>query len=56
MKARTVKNLEAGKPLEVVEFDLDGPHAGEVSVEVKATGVCHADVFISSDDHQFSSL
>src|ERR1700741_1360918 len=38
----------AGKPLEVVEVDLDGPKAGEVLVEIRATGVCHTDEFTRS--------
>jgi S-(hydroxymethyl)glutathione dehydrogenase/alcohol dehydrogenase len=40
--------LEAGKPLEIMEVDLDGPRAGEVLVEIKATGVCHTDEFTLS--------
>jgi len=35
----------AGKPLEIVSLDLDGPKAGEVLVEIKASGVCHTDEF-----------
>jgi Zn-dependent alcohol dehydrogenase len=37
-----------GKPLTVLEVELDGPKAGEVLVEVKATGVCHTDDFTLS--------
>jgi S-(hydroxymethyl)glutathione dehydrogenase/alcohol dehydrogenase len=40
--------FEAGKPLEVVEVDLEGPKAGEVLVEIKATGICHTDEFTLS--------
>src|SRR6201982_2120118 len=38
----------AEKPLEVVTVDLDGPRAGEVLVEIKASGVCHTDEFTRS--------
>ncbi|ATB01702.1 S-(hydroxymethyl)glutathione dehydrogenase/class III alcohol dehydrogenase (plasmid) [Sinorhizobium meliloti] len=40
--------LEAGKPLEVMTVQLEGPRAGEVLVEVKATGICHTDDFTLS--------
>ena len=43
MKTRAAVAYEAGKPLVVEEVDLDGPKAGEVLVEMKATGVCHTD-------------
>ena len=39
---------EAGKPLEITEVDLDGPRAGEVMVEIKATGICHTDAYTLS--------
>ncbi len=48
MKTRAAVAFEAGKPLEVVEVDLDGPKAGEVLVEMKATGICHTDEFTLS--------
>jgi S-(hydroxymethyl)glutathione dehydrogenase/alcohol dehydrogenase len=38
----------AGKLLEIEEIDLAGPKAGEVLVEIKATGVCHTDEFTLS--------
>jgi S-(hydroxymethyl)glutathione dehydrogenase/alcohol dehydrogenase len=31
--------------MEVLEVDLEGPRAGEVLVEIKATGVCHTDAY-----------
>ena len=40
--------FEAKKPLEIVELDLEGPKAGEVLVEIKASGVCHTDDFTLS--------
>ena len=48
MKTRAAVAFEAGKPLEIVEVDLEGPKAGEVLVEMKATGVCHTDEFTLS--------
>lgn len=50
MKTRAAVAFEAGKPLEIVELDLEGPQAGEVLVEIKATGVCHTDAFTLSGD------
>ncbi len=48
MKTRAAVAFEKAKPLEIVEVDLEGPKAGEVLVEVKATGVCHTDDFTIS--------
>lgn len=48
MKTRAAVAFEAGKPLEICEVDLEGPRAGEVLVELKATGVCHTDEFTRS--------
>lgn len=50
MKTKAAVAFESGKPLEVVEVDLEGPQAGEVLVELKATGVCHTDAFTLSGD------
>ena len=50
MKSRAAVAFEAGKPLEIVEVDLEGPKAGEVLVEIKATGICHTDAFTLSGD------
>ncbi len=50
MKTRAAVAVAAGKPLEIVEVDLEGPKAGEVLVELKATGVCHTDAFTLSGD------
>ena len=38
----------AGQPLTVETVQLEGPRAGEVLVEVKATGICHTDAFTLS--------
>ncbi|MEM8590704.1 MAG: S-(hydroxymethyl)glutathione dehydrogenase/class III alcohol dehydrogenase [Pseudomonadota bacterium] len=48
MKTRAAVAFEAGKPLEINEVDLDGPRAGEVMVEIKATGICHTDAYTLS--------
>jgi S-(hydroxymethyl)glutathione dehydrogenase/alcohol dehydrogenase len=50
MKTRAAVAVAAGKPLEICEVDLEGPKAGEVLVELKATGVCHTDAFTLSGD------
>jgi S-(hydroxymethyl)glutathione dehydrogenase/alcohol dehydrogenase len=50
MKSRAAVAFAAGKPLEIVEVDLEGPRAGEVLIEIKATGVCHTDAFTLSGD------
>ncbi|QRZ13042.1 S-(hydroxymethyl)glutathione dehydrogenase/class III alcohol dehydrogenase [Paracoccus methylovorus] len=48
MRTRAAVALEAGKPLEIMEVNLEGPKAGEVMVEIKATGICHTDEFTLS--------
>jgi S-(hydroxymethyl)glutathione dehydrogenase/alcohol dehydrogenase len=48
MKTRAAVAFEKAKPLEIVEVDLEGPKAGEVLVEIKATGICHTDEFTIS--------
>src|SRR5579863_6582220 len=48
MKTKAAIAYAAGKPLEVVTVDLEGPKAGEVLVEIKASGVCHTDEFTRS--------
>ena len=45
MKTRAAVAWEAGKPLAIETLDLDGPKAGEVLVELMATGVCHTDAY-----------
>lgn len=50
MKSRAAVAFAAGKPLEIVEVDLEGPKSGEVLVELKATGICHTDAFTLSGD------
>ncbi|RWX34888.1 S-(hydroxymethyl)glutathione dehydrogenase, partial [Rhizobium leguminosarum] len=48
MDVRAAVAVQAGKPLEVMTVQLEGPRAGEVLVEVKATGICHTDDFTLS--------
>jgi S-(hydroxymethyl)glutathione dehydrogenase/alcohol dehydrogenase len=48
MKTRAAVAVAAGKPLEILEVDLEGPKFGEVLVEIKATGICHTDEFTLS--------
>src|ERR1700734_869706 len=48
MKTRAAVAFAAKKPLEIVEVDLEGPRAGEVLVEIKATGICHTDAYTLS--------
>jgi S-(hydroxymethyl)glutathione dehydrogenase/alcohol dehydrogenase len=48
MDVRAAVAVEAGRPLEIMTVQLDGPKAGEVLVEIKATGICHTDDFTLS--------
>ena len=50
MRTKAAVALAAGKPLEIMEVELEGPRAGEVLVEIKATGLCHTDEFTRSGD------
>jgi S-(hydroxymethyl)glutathione dehydrogenase / alcohol dehydrogenase len=48
MKTRAAVAWKAGDPLSIETVDLDGPKAGEVLVEIKATGICHTDAYTLS--------
>ena len=48
MKTRAAVAWAAGKPLSITEVEIGGPRAGEVLVEVKATGLCHTDLYTLS--------
>jgi S-(hydroxymethyl)glutathione dehydrogenase/alcohol dehydrogenase len=48
MKTKAAIAYAAGQPLEVTTVELEGPRAGEVLVEIKATGICHTDEFTRS--------
>ena len=50
MRTRAAVAVAAGKPLEIMEVNLEGPRRGEVLVEIKATGLCHTDEFTRSGD------
>ena len=48
MRTKAAIATAAGKPLEVIDVNLDGPKEGEVLVEIMATGICHTDEFTLS--------
>ena len=48
MQTRAAVAFKAGAPLSIETVDLEGPRAGEVLVEIKATGICHTDAFTLS--------
>jgi S-(hydroxymethyl)glutathione dehydrogenase/alcohol dehydrogenase len=48
MKTRAAVAFAAGKPLEVTTVELEGPRAGEVLIEIMATGICHTDAYTLS--------
>ena len=48
MDVKAAVAFEAGKPLSIETVQLEGPQAGEVMVEIKATGICHTDAFTLS--------
>ncbi|MDX1513819.1 MAG: S-(hydroxymethyl)glutathione dehydrogenase/class III alcohol dehydrogenase [Gammaproteobacteria bacterium] len=50
MQTRAAVAHEAGQPLSIETVELEGPKAGEVLVEIKATGICHTDAFTLSGD------
>ena len=50
METKAAVAFQAGKPLSIETVTLDGPRAGEVLVEMKATGLCHTDEFTRSGD------
>ena len=48
MRTRAAVAVAAGKPLQIMEVNLDDPKEGEVLIEIKATGICHTDEFTLS--------
>src|SRR5512143_4045973 len=48
MKVRAAVAHKAGEPLAIETVDLEGPHTGEVLVEIMASGGCHTDEFTRS--------
>jgi S-(hydroxymethyl)glutathione dehydrogenase/alcohol dehydrogenase len=50
MKVRAAVATRAGAPLSIETVELEGPRAGEVMVQLKATGICHTDAYTLSGD------
>ena len=50
MLTKAAVAFAAGQPLEIVELEIGGAKAGEVMVELKATGICHTDEFTLSGE------
>lgn len=50
MKTTAAVLLEAGKPFELIELDLDGPAEGEVLVNYTVAGLCHSDLHLTDGD------
>ncbi len=48
MEVRAAVAHQAGKPLSIETVHLEGPRAGEVLIEMKATGICHTDAYTLS--------
>jgi S-(hydroxymethyl)glutathione dehydrogenase/alcohol dehydrogenase len=48
VQTRAAVAHKAGDPLTIETVDVEGPRAGEVLVEIKASGVCHTDAFTLS--------
>ena len=48
MKSRAALAVQAGKPLEITDVNLEGPKDGEILVEIMATGVCHTCLLYTS--------
>ena len=53
MKTKAAIARELGKPFEIVEAELDGPHFGEVLVKWKVAGLCHSDLHIVESGYGF---
>ncbi|MBG9979886.1 S-(hydroxymethyl)glutathione dehydrogenase/class III alcohol dehydrogenase [Facklamia sp. DSM 111018] len=48
MKSKAAVAFEAGKPLSIVEIDVEEPKEHEVLVKIDFTSVCHTDVYTLS--------
>src|SRR3954467_10369826 len=48
MRSRAAVAWEAGKPMSIETVEVSGPQAGEVLVEIIATGICHTDAYTLS--------
>ena len=54
MKSKAAILWETNKPWSVEEIELDDPKAGEVLVEMKASGMCHSDEHLMTGDLPFA--
>ena len=50
MKTTAAVLLEAGRPFEIMELELDGPREGEVLINYTAAGLCHSDLHLTDGD------
>jgi len=50
MKTKAAVVVEAGKPIEIEELDLDGPQEGEVLIRYTHAGLCHSDIHVAHGD------
>ncbi|MBF6080667.1 NDMA-dependent alcohol dehydrogenase [Nocardia cyriacigeorgica] len=50
MKTTAAVLIDAGKPFEIMELDLDGPGPGEVLIRYTAAGLCHSDLHLTDGD------
>src|SRR4051812_38025273 len=50
MKTKAAVLMEAHKPFEIIELDLDGPRDGEVLIRYEAAGLCHSDLHLQTGD------
>ncbi|MGH3879878.1 MAG: NDMA-dependent alcohol dehydrogenase [Actinophytocola sp.] len=50
MKTKAAVLVDAGKPFELMELDLDGPREGEVLIRYTAAGLCHSDLHLTDGD------
>src|SRR5690348_15024367 len=50
MKTKAAVLMEAHKPFEIIELDLDGPRDGEVLIRFEAAGLCHSDLHLQTGD------
>ena len=51
VKSKAAVAFEPGKPLEIVEIDVEDPKAGEVMIKIEFTSLCHTDIYsVSGND------
>jgi len=50
MRMKAAVMVEAKKPLQIEELELDPPKVNEVLVKITATGICHSDVHVYTGD------